>query len=160
MSDTASTSSAKYHAAASPQRSERVARFGLFTLFTLCGFLIFALTLTFVPLLSLWMNYAGRCALLCVFAGLWWTARVENSLSRFRPVFFAYFASVFSLSLGFLVGYWGLKLFGLNVQTPEGVAVAKFSSALLIVIGVLVMARVCGENWGSLYIEKGRLGLA
>ncbi len=158
MTGTTSTSPAKHDAAVSRHRSERAERFGLFTLFTLCGFFIFGLTMTFVPLLPAWMNYAGRCALLCVFAGLWWSARGGHSLSRFRPVFFAYFAAVLSLSLGFLFGDWGLWLFGLNVQTPEGVAVVKFSSASLIVIGVLVVARVCGENWGSLYLGKGRLG--
>ncbi len=159
MIGTTSTSPAKYPAAVNRQRNEKAARFGLFTLFTLCGFLIFALTITFVPLLPAWMNYAGRCALLCVFAGLWWTARGEQSLSRFRPIFFAYFTTVFSLSLGFFIGDWGPWLFGLNMQTPEGIAVAKFSSASLIVIGVLGTARLCGENWGSLYIRKGRLRL-
>lgn len=134
-------------------------RYGLFTLFTLCGFLIFALTITFAPLLPAWMNYAGRFALLFVFAGLWWTARGEHSLGRFRPICFAYFTAVFSLSLGFFLGDWGPWLFGLKMQTPEGIAVAKFSSASLIVIGVLVTARLCGENWGSLYIRKGRLGV-
>ncbi|HET8668315.1 MAG TPA: CPBP family intramembrane glutamic endopeptidase [Terriglobales bacterium] len=134
-------------------------RFGLFTLLTLCGFLIFALTMTFVPLLPAWINYAGRFTLLLIFAGLWWTARGEHSLRRFRPIFFAYFTAVFSLSLGFFLGDWGPWLFGLNMQTPEGVAVAKFSSAFLIVIGVLVTARLCGENLGSLYIRKGRLAL-
>lgn len=132
-------------------------RFGLSTLFTVCGFLIFALTMTFVPLLPAWMNYAGRFVLLLIFAGLWWTVRGEHSLSRFRPIFFAYFTAVFSLSLGFFLGDWGPWLLGVNTQTPEGVAVAKFSSASLIVIGVLVTAKVCGENWGSLYIRKGRL---
>lgn len=159
MTSTTSASSARYHPALNRQRSEIAVTFGLFTLFTLCGFLIFALTMTFVPLLPAWMHYAVRLALLLVFAGLWWTARGEHGWSRFRPIFFAYFTAVFSLSLGFFLGDWGPWLFGLNVQTPEGVAVAKFSSASLIVIGVLVTARLCGENWGSLYIRKGRLGL-
>ncbi len=159
MTRTASTSPAKYHATANGQRNENAVRFGLFTLFTLCGFLVFALTMTFVPLLPAWISYAGRFALLFIFAGLWWIARGEHSWSRFRPIFFAYFTTVFSLSLGFFFGDWGPWLFGLNMQTPEGIAVAKFSSASLIVIGVLVTARICGENWGSLYIRKGRLGL-
>jgi membrane protease YdiL (CAAX protease family) len=159
MTRTASTSPAKYRAAVNRRRSEKAVRFGFFTLFTLCGFLIFALTITFVPLLPEWMNYAGRFALLLVFAGIWWTARSEHSLARFRPICFAYFTAVLSLSLGFFLGDWGPRLFGLNMQTPEGVAVAKFSSASLIVIGVLVTARLCGEDWGSLYIRKGHLGI-
>lgn len=135
-------------------------RFGLFTLFTLCGFLIFALTMTFVPLLPAWINHAGRFALLFIFAGLWWTARGDHSLSRFRSIFFAYFTAVFSLSLSFFLSDWVPRLLGLEMQTPEGIAAAKFSSASLIVIGVLVTARLCGEDSGSLYIRKGRLGVS
>lgn len=159
MTGTTSASPAKYHAAFTRQRSEKAARFGLFTLFTLCGFLIFASTITFVPLLPAWMNYAGRMVLLFIFAGLWWIARGAHRLNRYRPIFFAYFTAVFSLSLGFFLGDWGLWLFGLNMQTPQGIAIAKFSSASLIVTGVFITARLCGNNWGSLYIRKGRLGL-
>ena len=146
--------------AVKPKQSEKAVKFGLFTFFTLGGFLIFALTITFVPLLPAWINYAGRFTLLFIFAGLWWIARGDNSLSRFRSIFFAYFTAVFSLSLGFFFGDWGPRLLGLNMKTAEGVAVAKFSSASLIVTGVLVMTRLCGEDWGSLYIRKGRLGVS
>ena len=159
MTDATSTSPAKCHAAVSRHLSERAERFGLFTFLTFCGFLIFALTITFAPLLPARTNYAVRVALLVIFAGLWWTARGDHRLRPLRPVFFAYLSAVFSLSLGYVLGDWGLWLFGLNMQTPQGVAIAKFSSASLIVIGVLVTAKVCGENRESLYIRKGRLGL-
>ena len=129
-------------------------------LLTLGGFLIYGLTITFVPLLPVAIHYAARCALLLIFAGLWWAARGEHWLSRFRPIFFAYFTAVFSLSLGFFLGDWGPWLFGLNMQTPPGIAVAKFSSASLIVIGICVTSRLCGENWESLYVRKGRLGMS
>jgi hypothetical protein len=72
-------------------------------------------------------------------------------------VFFAYFTAVLSLSLGFFFGDWGLRLFRLTTQKPAGIAVAKFSQAFFIVIGVLVTARLCGENLASLYIRRGRL---
>ena len=132
-------------------------RLGLFALLTICGFLIFALTMTFVPVLPTWVNYAARVGFLVIFASLWWAARGEHRLSRFRPVFFAYFAAVLGPSLGFFFGDWGLRLFGLTAHTPAGIAVAKFSQAFLIVIGVLAIARLCGENLASLYIRKGRL---
>ena len=134
-------------------------RFGLFMLLTVCGFFIFALTITFVPVLPAWINYAGRLVLLLVFGGLWWAARGHGRLSVFRPVFFAYFTAVLALSLGFFFGDWGLRLFGLTTQTPAGVAVAKFSQACVIIFGVLVTAKLCGENLSSLYLRRGRLPL-
>jgi len=132
-------------------------RFGLFTLLTVCGFFIFAFTMTFVPVLPAWINYSGRLALLLILIMLWGAARGESRLRAFRPVFFAYFTAVLALSLGFFFGDWALKLFRLTTQTPAGIAVAKFSEAFVIVFGVLVMARLCGENLSSLYIRRGRL---
>jgi hypothetical protein len=113
--------------------------------------------MTFVPVLPMWGNYAARAGFLIVFGALWWVARDERPLSRFRSVFFAYFTAVLGLSLGFFFADWGLKLFGLTTQTVVGIAVAKFLQASLIVIGILAVARLCGEDLASLYIRKGRL---
>ncbi|MFZ0770197.1 MAG: type II CAAX endopeptidase family protein [Candidatus Sulfotelmatobacter sp.] len=132
-------------------------RLGLFALLTICGFLIFALTMTFVPVLPGWANYAARVGFLVIFGALWWVARDGRRLSRFRPVFFAYFTAVFGLSLGFFFADRGLKLFGLTTQTPIGIATAKFLQASLIVIGILAVARLCGEDLASLHIRRGRL---
>ena len=134
-------------------------RLGLFVLLTICGFLIFALTMTFVPVLPVWANYAARVGFLFVSGALWWVARDGHRLSRFRPVFFAYFTAVLGLSLGFFFADRGLELFGLTTQTPIGIAVAKFLQASLIVIGILAVARLCGEDLASLYLRKGRLML-
>lgn len=141
----------------STMRQYTFARFGLFLLLTVVGFLIFALTMTFAPSLPMWVNYATRAGLLVMFAALWWMARGEHPLSRFRPVFFAYFTAVLAPSLGYFFADWGLRLFGLTTHTPAGVAVAKFSQAFLIIVGILVTAKLCRENLASLYIRKGRL---
>ena len=53
---------------------------------------------------------AARVGLLAVFGALWWVARAGHSLSRLRPVFFAYFAEVLGLSLGFFLADPGLAL--------------------------------------------------
>jgi hypothetical protein len=76
-------------------------RLGLFVFLTICGFLIFALTMTFVPVLPVWASCGARVGILIVFGALWWVARDGHRLSRFRPVCFAYFTAVLGLSLGF-----------------------------------------------------------
>jgi membrane protease YdiL (CAAX protease family) len=141
----------------STMRQQTFARFGLFVLLTVVGFLIFAVTMTFAPFLPMWANFATRAGLLVMFAALWWFARGEHRMSRFRPVFFAYFTAVLAPSLGYFFGDWALRLFGLTAQTPAGIAVAKFSQALLTIVGVLVAAKLWGESLASLYIRKGRL---
>jgi hypothetical protein len=93
-------------------------RIGLFILLTICGFLIFALSMTFVPVLPVWADYAARVGFLVVFGALWWGARDGHWLNRLRPVFFACFTAVFGLSLGFFFTDRGLELLGLTTQTP------------------------------------------
>lgn len=72
-------------------------------------------------------------------------------------MFFAYFTAVLSVLLGLLLGDWGLKLFGLTTETPAGIGVAKAWQASVIVIGILVTTRLCGEDFASLHLRKGRL---
>jgi uncharacterized protein len=131
----------------------KLARFALLTVF---GMVAFGLTMTFAPVLPAWAGYASRGGLLAVFGILWLTAR-GGTLARYRPVFFAFFAAVAGLTLGFYCSDYVLAFLGLTTQTPVGVAVAKASQASLIVIGILVLALPCGENLGSLYLRKGRL---
>src|SRR5271165_1122072 len=97
-------------------------RFRLFALLTICGFAIFALTMTFVPIMPVRANYAVRIGFLAVFGALWLVAREGNKLNRFRPIFFAYFTAVFSLSVGFFLADKGLELLGLTTRTPIGIA--------------------------------------
>ena len=139
------------------QRSSSTMVSRRFGLLTLAGILVFALTMTFVPILPLWLNYAARSGLLLVLGVLWWRARSSPRLTVFRPVLFAYFTAVVGLSLGFFLADSILGFFGLTTRTPAGIAVAKFSQASLIVIGILTMAKVSGENLASLYLRAGRL---
>src|ERR1035438_9267863 len=132
-------------------------RFGWFGLLTFCGFLVFALTMTFAPVLPIWLNYVGRASLLLALGVLWWGARGSQRLAPFRPVLFAYFTAVVGLSLGFFFADPILGFFGLTTRTPAGIAVAKLSQALLVVIGVFTMAKLCGEDLASLYVRAGRL---
>src|SRR5664279_425935 len=120
-------------------------RFRLFGLLTFCGFLVFALTMTFAPVLPIWLNYAGRAGLLLIFGVLWLGSRDKQRLVRYRPVFFAYFTAVLALSLGFFFADPVLKLLGLTTQTPMGIAVAKSLQASLTMIGILAVARLCGD---------------
>lgn len=134
-------------------------RTGVFAILTGCAFLIFAVTITFAPVIPVGLNYAARAGFLVIFAGLWRLAGRLPYLICFRPIFLAYFTAVLALSLGFFFGDLGLRIFGLTLKTPAGVAVAKLSQASLIVIGIIATTTLCGESLASLYIRKGRLGL-
>jgi len=133
-------------------------KFAAFLLLTVGAFALFALTMTFAPLLPAWGNYAAHGGFIVVSGLLWLLLRGK----RLRPVFFAFFAASVGLTLGFYGSDPILALLGLTTKTPMGVAAAKLVQAALIVIGILAVALLSGESLGSLYLRKGRLliGLA
>ena len=132
-------------------------RLGRFVILTLCSFAVLALTMTFAPVFPAWGNYAARGGLIILSFGLWLAARGDGPLSAYRPVFIAWLAAVVGLSLGFYLSDPLLARLHLTTNTAEGSAVAKFLQASLIVLGIIVTAKLFGENLGSLYIRKGRL---
>jgi uncharacterized protein len=132
-------------------------RLKIFVLLTVCGFVVFAFTMTFVPVLPRWAHYAGMVVLIVLFFTFWRMACSEHPWRRLGSVFFAYFTAMIAVSLGFFFGDWGLFLFGLTTQTPAGIAVAKCSQASVIVIALLVTVMLSGERFASLYLRKGRL---
>ena len=132
-------------------------RLGRFLVLAICGFALFALTMTFAPLLPAWGNWAARGGLIVLSFGLWLAARGDGPLSAYRSVFFAWFAAVVGLSLGYYLSDPLLARLHLTTNTPTGVAVVKFLQASLIVLGIIVTAKLFGENLGSLYLRKGRL---
>lgn len=127
-----------------------------FAILTICAFAVFALTMTFAPLLPVWGNHIARGGLLILFGALWLVARGVK-LRPYRPVFFAYFTVTAALSLGYYLADPGLALLRLTTQTPMGVAAAKAIQATLTVIGILALALIAREDLGSLYLRKGRL---
>jgi hypothetical protein len=47
----------------------------------------------------------------------------------------------------------------MTVETPQGIALAKFSESLLRVVPILVLMPVMGFGWSFLYLKKGRIGI-
>ena len=83
----------------------------------------------------------------------------------FWPVAYAYFVANLVLLVTTLLakspvgafGEWALRLFGLTVTTPVGVAAAKVGEAIGIVVIILALCRAAGFSLASLYLKRGKL---
>lgn len=128
-----------------------------FAILTICTFAVMALTMTFASLLPQRADYAVRAALLAITGILWLVARKEGPLHPWQGVFVALFAAVVGASLSYYLSDRVLDLLHLTTKTPQGVAAAKLSDAVLTVAGILVVAKLGGVDFGSLYLRKGRL---
>jgi len=74
-------------------------------------------------------------------------------------VIFAFFIASSAQALDYYFSGWLPDLLGLDIGSPAGIAVDKLESSLLIVIPILVLTRLSGNNMASLYLQKGNLRL-
>jgi membrane protease YdiL (CAAX protease family) len=114
-------------------------------------------TMTFASVLPAWAHYAVRGGLLVLLGGLWLTARGDGAFGKLRPIFFAYFAVTFGLTLAYYAGGPMLAALHHNAGTAMDSALQKFVQAALIVISVVALTILTGQSLGSLHIRKGRL---
>ena len=131
---------------------------GVFLLFFAVGTMVFAI----VPL-SL---YLPKSALLFFHAGLTTTLLVVALLlqrgqrgKQYWSVCYAFFVAGAAVLLSGLIADDLLRLAGLTLSTPQGIAVAKFSESILRVVPILALMPIVGFDWRSMYLNKGRIGI-
>jgi len=142
-----------------PKHSSRAHRFALFLLFLALGILLFLVFSHFRPLLPENADLPSRIALILVLLGSSLLLRRSDHLRKHWPVIFAFFIASFAQALDYYLSGWLPSLLGLDMKSPAGIAVDKLESTLLIVIPILALTRLSGNNMGSIYLQKGKLGL-
>jgi len=141
------------------ETSPRLHRFGLFLLFLALALLSFLVFSHFRPLLPKDVDLPARIALILVLATSSLLLRRSDRLRKYWLVLFAFFTAALAQALDYYVSGWSLSLFGLDVGSPAGIAMDKLESTLMIVIPIIVLTRLSGNNMGSLYLQKGNLRL-
>lgn len=134
-------------------------RFGLFLLFLALGLLLFLVFSHFRPLLPENADLPSRIALILVLLGSSLSLRRSDRLRKYWPVIFAFFIASFAQALDYYLSGWLPGLLGLDIESPAGIALDKMESTILIVLPVLFLTRLSGNNMGSVYLQKGNLKL-
>jgi membrane protease YdiL (CAAX protease family) len=80
--------------------------------------------------------------------------RRSSRFNRYWQVFFAYFIGGASFLLQLLV--FRLLSYPINV---EMIALEKALSALLTIVPIVVLTRLSGDDLGSIYLKRGKLGM-
>ncbi len=133
-------------------------RAGLFAAFLVMESMVFGvLTLAaYVKLDTLLVLHASLTAVLLV-AALF--LRRSEKGEPYWPVCYALFVAAAAVLLSGLYADELLGLLGLSVETPQGIAVAKFSESMLRVVPILALMPLMGFGWRSLYLQRGRIGI-
>ena len=133
-------------------------RAGLFAAYFIVESMVFAI-LTLSPYFSMGTLLAVHAALTAILLVAALLLRGSERGKPFWPVCYAFFVAAVAVLLSGLYADELLGLLELSVETPQGIAVAKFSESLLRVVPILVLMPLMGFGWRSLYLQKGRIGV-
>jgi membrane protease YdiL (CAAX protease family) len=128
---------------------------GLFVAFFVVESMVFAI-LTLSPYFSTDTLLTVQVALTAVLLVAALFLRRSEKGEPYWPVCYAFFVAAAAVLLSGLYADELLGLLELSVETPQGIAVAKFSESLLRVVPILVLMPLMGFGWRSLYLKKGR----
>ncbi len=128
----------------------------VFLLFFIVESLVFSIiTLSpYLPRTTLLGFHAGLTAVLLIIA--LFLKRSEKG-EPYWPVFYIFFVAGAAVLTSGLFSDDLLRLFGQTVTTPQGIATAKFSESILMVIPILVLMPVLGFDWRSMYLMRGKI---
>ena len=141
-----------------PPNTRWPTRVGHFLLFFVIESAIFAI----IPLSSIVSITILVIIHACIVAALLAAAvlsRARQSGREYFQVFYALFAAGTVVLLSTLFSGLLVDLLGFSPTTPSGIAVAKFSEAILRVIPLLILMVLIGANRESMYLNRGRIGI-
>jgi uncharacterized protein len=139
------------------RQNDRLHRVALFFLFLALGLLITVVFSHFRPLFPLHIDIPARIALILALLITALLVRRSRRFNKYWLVFFAFFIASFAQALDYYFNDWSLRLAGLSIKTPAGIALDKLESTFLIVVPVILLTKLSGNNMASIYLRKGNL---
>jgi len=135
-------------------RSERML---WFVLFLSVGLIVFLPSITFSSQIPDSLETSLRIGMCLLFLVLTIVSARRTKGKKLWPIPFAFFLAAFCQLLAWLFSGLPVRWFHLDVTSVNGMAVAKFSQSLLIIIPVILLTKVSGQNLDSIYIQKGKI---
>lgn len=119
----------------------------------LLGLSVFLIQMTFASKL----HYGYRFSLIVLLLAASLVLLNRASSKEAGKILYLYFVAAASIMVSHLTGHWGLLVFGLDTSSYIGIAVAKLSESLPIIVSILILVKIIGINTDSLFLVKGKL---
>ena len=147
---------------AQPVALSRSQRLGISVVVLICGVLVFVLGTNYYSVFPTNDSQAYRVILAALFLGAALALRRNESAEHYSHIAYAFFIAtvtyfVTSLTVGTRESLF--RAMDVPMDTPLHLALVKVYEMVLVVAVILILSKVWGNDLGSLYIKKGRLGL-
>ena len=76
---------------------------------------------------------------------------------QYRGIAFAFFIASFANALNLYLGNWISHLFSISGSEVQSIAIDKLSQSVPIVLAIILLTRLSGDNPGSIFLKKGNL---
>ncbi len=135
----------------------RSKRLFLFLIFLLTGLIVFLPSITFSPRIPDTIETPLRIGLCLIFLVIAIVFARQTNLKKYWPIPFAFFLAALSQFLAWRFSDLPLSWFGLDVTTLKGMAVAKLSQSLVIIIPIILLTKISGQRLATIYLKKGKI---
>jgi len=139
-----------------------IQRVGLFTLFLLCEATIFIFGSYYFDIFPTNKNLTFNLVVSAVFLAVALWFKFDQRWNRYWQIAFAFFIASVAYPFSAFFDSWirtVLNWFAVTTDTSQGIAIEKICEMLLKTIPILVLVKLSGANFASVYIKRGDLKL-
>jgi membrane protease YdiL (CAAX protease family) len=140
-------------------REARPRRGASFVLFLLAGLLLFESQFFALNGENRSFQIATFVGLPVLFSILAIFSRRSPRFAGYWPAFFSYSMEAIALSFLWLLDDLPARWLGFDPKSPQGMAMVKVSDTVVFLVVVVVLMRIFQVGLGSIFLQKGRLGL-
>ena len=136
---------------------QRTSRFILFVLFLIGGLAIFLFGNNWNDRFPTNNSTFYKTSLPIIFLGLAVVLQRSEQLRKYWRIAFALFIGAFANWLNWTLGNWLLRFSGPLVSTAQDLAVDKLAQCVPVVLSIIVLTKLVGDDLGSIFLKKGDL---
>ena len=136
---------------------QRVSRFILFVLFLLGGLAIFLFGNNWNDRFPTNNSTLYKASLPIIFLALAVMLHHSEHLRQYWRIAFALFIGAFANWLNWTLGNWLAHFVGPSTSIAQELAVDKLSQCAPVVLAIIVLTRLVGDDLGSIFLKKGDL---
>jgi membrane protease YdiL (CAAX protease family) len=143
-------------------RNRKLQRAGLFILLLICEAAIFIFGSHYFNVFRTNKNLTYNLIVSAVFLTLSLWFRYDQRLKVYWQLAFALFMASTAIPISALLSPWNkavLNWFSVSISSSQGLAIDKTWEVLVKTIPILVLVRLSGADFGSVFLQRGQLKL-
>ena len=145
-----------------PLQSNWLKQFTLFVLFLFCSLAILVFGSNYFEIFPTNKNLTYNIIVSVVFLVAALLLKLNEPWKKYWHIAFAFFIASVAFPITLVFNGWTnsvLIWFKVTATSAQGMAIAKLSEMLLIVVPIVVLTKLSGADLGSIYLKRGNLKL-